>query len=65
MTQHSLTSEDLLYIEAKRKRDAHFKKCEAERIARNEDHIALMKNTEDEYFKPESQNEAYYLSSFN
>lgn len=64
MPLHSLTSEEILSIEAKKKRDAHYHKCEAERIAKKEERIAMMENTDDDYFVPESNNEAYYLSNF-
>lgn len=62
MTLHSLTHEDILYLEAKRKRDADFRKHEADLSIANEKHRKLMENTDDEYFEPESNNETYFLT---
>lgn len=64
MPTHSLTKEDILYLEAKRKRDADFKRHEEQLKIANEKHRKLMENTDDDYFTPDSNNEAYYLSNF-
>lgn len=62
MPNHSLTQEDILYLEAKRKRNADFLRKEAEAKIFNEKHRKLMENTDDEYYEPESQNESYFLT---
>ena len=63
--QKSLTPEDLLYIEARRQSAIRWKQKENELNQANEKHRKLMQDTEDSLYEPESQNEAYFLSSFN
>jgi hypothetical protein len=62
--QKSLTTEDLLYIEARRQSAIRWKQKENELQQANEKHRKMMENTDDEYFVPESNNESYYLSNF-
>lgn len=61
MPTHSLTKEDILYLEAKRKRYADFKRHEADLAIANEKHRKMMENTDDSYYEPESNNETYSL----